>query len=111
MHNGHTARYNHRTSRYLAKILDAHKWNEKTLAQRTGISRSMVSRHLTGKRKISVEHLTAYWRSILPTERNGLLTAWLVDIGWSARDIEDAFFMLRTRNGHRKPKRGLTGGP
>ena len=73
-------RHNRRSAHYLFEILDERGWTERTLAERAGLARSVVSTHLSGQRVIHRHHLNAYFKALdHPSERVVLLRAWLRD--------------------------------
>jgi hypothetical protein len=59
--------------------LDLRGWNERKLAERSGIVPSVVSAHLSGKRAIRPHHLAAYLRVLDSQERAMFFGAWLRD--------------------------------
>ena len=71
--------HNRLSSQQLFRILDLLGWNERKLAERSGIVPSVVSAHLSGKRAIRSHHLAAYLRVIDHQERAMFLDAWLRD--------------------------------
>jgi hypothetical protein len=52
--------HNRLSSQQLFRILDLRGWNERSLAERSGIVPSVVSAHLSGQRPIRPHHLAAY---------------------------------------------------
>jgi hypothetical protein len=70
---------NRLSSQQLFRILDLRGWNERKLAERSGIVPSVVSTHLSGKRAIRSHHLAAYLRVLDRQERAMFLDAWLRD--------------------------------
>jgi hypothetical protein len=68
--------------------MDACGWNETMLAKRSGISRTIVSRHLTGQRAIGRQHLAAYLRAVNCGARTQLIEAWLTDLGLHIQDLD-----------------------
>jgi hypothetical protein len=71
--------HNRLSSQQLFRILDLRGWNERKLAERSGIVPSVVSAHLSGKRAIRSHHLAAYLRVLDHQERAMFLDAWLRD--------------------------------
>src|SRR4029453_9163353 len=71
--------HNRLSSRQLFQILDLRGWNERKLAERSGIVPSVVSAHLSGKRAIRSQHLAAYLRVLDRQERAMFFGAWLRD--------------------------------
>jgi hypothetical protein len=71
--------HNRLSSRQLFQILDLRGWNERKLAERSGIVPSVVSAHLSGKRAIRSHHLAAYLRVLDRQERAMFFGAWLRD--------------------------------
>jgi hypothetical protein len=71
--------HNRLSSQQLFRILDLRGWNERKLAERSGIVPSVVSAHLSGKRAIRSHHLAAYLRVLDRQERAMFLDAWLRD--------------------------------
>jgi hypothetical protein len=71
--------HNRLSSQQLFRILDLRGWNERKLAERSGIVPSVLSAHLSGKRAIRSHHLAAYFRVLDREERAMLLGAWLRD--------------------------------
>jgi hypothetical protein len=71
--------HNRLSSQQLFRILNLRGWNERKLAERSGIVPSVVSTHLSGKRVIRSHHLAAYLRLLDRQERATLLGAWLRD--------------------------------
>jgi len=67
------------SKRVILSILQAHDWSERRLAKKCGISASEISRHLSGQRKIQVEHLIKYLDALDRQEASQLLVAWLRD--------------------------------
>jgi hypothetical protein len=70
---------NRLSSQQLFRILDLRGWNERKLAERSGIVPSVVSAHLSGKRAIRSHHLAAYLRVLDRQQRSMFLDAWLRD--------------------------------
>jgi hypothetical protein len=70
---------NRLSSQQLFRILDLRGWNERKLAERSGIVPSVLSAHLSGKRAIRSHHLAAYLRVLDREERAMLFDAWLRD--------------------------------
>jgi hypothetical protein len=70
---------NRLSSQQLFRILDLRGWNERKLAERSGIVPSVVSAHLSGQRRIRPNHLAAYLRALDRQERAMFLDAWLRD--------------------------------
>ena len=70
---------NRLSSQQLFRILDLRGWNERKLAERSGIVPSVVSAHLSGKRAIRSHHLAAYLRVLDRQERAMFFDAWLRD--------------------------------
>src|SRR6266516_1952342 len=56
--------HNRLSSQLLSRLLDLRDWNELKLAEHSGIARSVVSAHLSGRRPIRPHHLAAYEYSI-----------------------------------------------
>src|SRR6266480_3332692 len=71
--------HNRLSSQQLFRILDLRGWNERKLAERSGIVPSVVSAHLSGKRAIRSHHLAAYLRVLDRQERAMFFDAWLRD--------------------------------
>jgi len=71
--------HNRLSSHQLFRILDLRGWNERKLAERSGLVPSVVSAHLSGKRAIRSHHLAAYLRLLDRQERALFLDAWLRD--------------------------------
>lgn len=67
------------SSSVISKYLDAHHLNQGDLGVKTGISRTVISAHLSGQRAIRDEHLSAYLGALGVLERPMLLSAWLRD--------------------------------
>ncbi len=70
---------NRLSSQQLFRLLDLRGWNERKLAERSGIVPSVVSAHLCGKRAIRSHHLAAYLRLLDRQQRAMFLDAWLRD--------------------------------
>ena len=71
--------HNRLSSQQLFRILDLRGWNERSLAERSGIVPSVVSAHLSGQRPIRPHHLAAYLRVIDRQERAIFFGAWVRD--------------------------------
>jgi transcriptional regulator with XRE-family HTH domain len=65
--------------RCIHSALVARSWTEIRLAKETGISRAVVSQHVSGKRPISYNDLLRYLKVLNSQERPKLLWAWLSD--------------------------------
>jgi hypothetical protein len=71
--------HNRLSSQLLSRLLDLRDWNELKLAEHSGIARSVVSAHLSGRRPIRPHHLAAYLRVLDRQERAAFLSTWLRD--------------------------------
>jgi hypothetical protein len=71
--------HNRLSSQLLSRLLDLRDWNELKLAEHSGIARSVVSAHLSGRRPIRLHHLAAYLRVLDRQERAAFLSTWLRD--------------------------------
>jgi hypothetical protein len=71
--------HNGLSSQELSRILNLRGWNERKLAEVSGIVPSVVSTHLSGKRVIRSQHLAAYLKVLDRQERVMFLGAWLRD--------------------------------
>jgi hypothetical protein len=71
--------HNRLSSQLLSRLLDLRDWNELKLAEHSGIARSVVSAHLSGRRPIPPHHLAAYLRVLDRQERAAFLSTWLRD--------------------------------
>jgi transcriptional regulator with XRE-family HTH domain len=65
--------------RVILRILDYRQWTERKLAAKAKLSPTVVSRHLSGRRKIQPEHLIKYLDCLDHEEASHLLVAWLRD--------------------------------
>lgn len=66
-------------SHVLSGVLKMHSWDQNELAKQSGISRAVVSFHLTGSRPIRDDHLAAYITALDKYEQSQLVAAWLQD--------------------------------
>lgn len=57
-----------------------HAWDQNELAKKSGISRAVVSFHVTGSRPIRDDHLAAYITALDKYEQSMLVAAWLRDV-------------------------------
>jgi lipopolysaccharide/colanic/teichoic acid biosynthesis glycosyltransferase/transcriptional regulator with XRE-family HTH domain len=71
--------HNRLSSQLLSRLLDLRHWSELELAKRSGITRSLVSAHLSGQHPIRSQHLAAYLRVLDRQERAAFLSTWLRD--------------------------------
>jgi PAS domain S-box-containing protein len=71
--------HNRITSRLLFEMLAVHDWSERQFAKRAGVSSSVLSEQLSGKREIHAHHLIRYLYPLHHEERPKLLAAWLRD--------------------------------
>lgn len=67
------------SAKVLTGALLAHDWDQNDLARESGISRAVVSFHLTGSRPIRDDHLASYCNALDRDERPILVAAWLRD--------------------------------
>ena len=77
--NSRNSHHNRLASQLLYRLLDWRKWDERELAEASGILPSVISAHLSGQRPIRPQHLAAYLRVLDCHERSALLDAWLQD--------------------------------
>jgi len=56
-----------------------HDWDQNALAKASGVSRAVVSFHLTGARPIRDDHLASYITALDKHEQAMLVAAWLQD--------------------------------
>jgi hypothetical protein len=60
-------------------VLDTRSWSESRLAKESGITRSVVSEHVSGERPVSVKDLTRYMKGLSHQEPPQLFSAWIRD--------------------------------
>ena len=68
------------TARHLKEIATDLEWTQQDIQVKTGIDRTVVSNHLSGKRPIRDEHLADYIRVVPGIDKLRLLTAWIRDV-------------------------------
>jgi hypothetical protein len=85
---------NHHTAHCLLGILEECKWSESVLAAKAGLSRSVVSAHLAGKRLVRRTHLVRYLSGVANHHRPLLLLAWLSDGGFTTEVIKSLIEIL-----------------
>jgi PAS domain S-box-containing protein len=81
VHNGFAAHH-------LLGIIASHGWTQQELAQRSGLSASVISEHLSGQRRIQARHLATYLTVLDRREQTLILGAWLRD------NVQTEFFWL-----------------
>jgi len=71
--------HNRNSAKVISSALDARDWNETKLAQQAGVTRTTISHHLRGARRIRSNHLKQYLALLNHQERCELVVAWLRD--------------------------------
>lgn len=73
--------HNKHSKLFLAHAIQESGWSDATLAERAGLPRSTVSKHLSGVQVIRRTHLRHYLRALPPVAGLRLFLAWLRDDG------------------------------